>query len=282
MSSPISELVALEEWLTASRDEARDLLPLLLRLPGGILHRELQRRPEYRTAGVLEALAQAAAGALERDPIRAHELTAAAVACAARVEIPPLAARPVAVLRGHAWTAHASALRVLRVWDPARGAIDVARRIFEPITVSDWFLATVDLVEAALFHDLGESAAAVALARPAAALFLEMGDPHNYVHAIALQAAVLWETGEHTRAAAVWRTAAGSTEARRNAAWSALIAEQMGRFELQHGRAATAVDLLEAAWRMLEDAHLPAEALRTRWAPAEERRCSAAISQSRA
>jgi len=264
-----SGLREFRHWLNASLDEAEAVVPALLALPGPLLLRELRMRPALRTAGVLRRLLVVARDCIHRLPSRAHEITLIVARYARTMDVPRDFAFIVQTVQGEAWRDHASALREIGRPAKAEHAIRLARRFFEEVPGSAWFLATADLIEAPLLHERGLRDDAVQMVRQAAHYFGLAHEHARFLEAKMLEAWMLWIGGDPAAAAQVWTETADAAGQRGDAALLARLAARMGVFELRHGSAAEATRLLTAALDLFGETDLSHDAVRTRWHLAE-------------
>lgn len=256
-------LRAMEQLLSASHAEAERLLPELLGLPGPLLCRELRTHPELRTPGMMRGLLTVAHDALDRFPSRAHELSVIVVRYAGMMAVPPALEDVVPLIQGEAWREYANALREVGRGGKAARALERARSFFAAQPAGDWHLATVDLVDARLLHDAGRDAEALRSIRRAADCFALFRDDERYLQARMFEAWMLCAAGDEEGAAALWNT---TYEAARQhgGGLAGRLASRLGVFELRHGSADEAEQLLTRALRLFVDAGLPEEAIRAR------------------
>ena len=274
MPRPPQSLCDLERRLNADQAEAERLLPELRELPADRLLGELQSRPELRTAGVMRCLLGVAADA---PPDRAHELTSMVVGCVARLPSPRAGTTTEAMvdatlhrhLHAEAWRDHARALHALRRPDEARAAIARARALFECDPGSEWFVATVDVVEAPILYERGDRAEALRLVRSAATHFAVHGEDERYVDACVLESSMHWIAGDRAASIEVWLDMAATARQRGNATLTARIASKLAQFELGQGSAGEASRLFSSALAAFEAAGYRREAIRTRRSFAE-------------
>lgn len=259
----------LEAWLRASVAEAERELPDLLDLPAAVLRREVAARPELQTAGVLQAVIALAHDALDRYPRRAYELTSMLVELAPRIEASGERAVLVARLHALAWKEHARALSALNRPDEAREALHTARRVFGNTPAHDWYLATVDLLEAPLVQEAGDRNGALALVRRAAAEFALYHDYELLVEARMLEMWMHWDAGDDEAVTGVWTSTAELASLRRHPTLLARLASKAARLHLRRGDAVAAARLLEQAAKVFDEEGLTQEAVRTRWNLAE-------------
>jgi tetratricopeptide (TPR) repeat protein len=254
-------------WLHQSRTEAEAWLPRLLDLSGPDLREAVAAHPELQPC-ISQLLLDLAESAVDRDPARAHELTAAVIEQAG-VGLPSSHAWMAPYLRGQAWTAHAAALLGLRRPIEALAAINVAFEVYTPAPVNDWHLASAEVVEAQILHELGELAEALRLIRRAAEVILAHGALERYAQLRMLEALMLWKAGHRHAAANVWQDAARKAFQRRDLELMAILDCRMGVFHLRHGNAAVAAHHFSSAHALFEKRGLVRQAARARWRLAE-------------
>lgn len=261
----VSGLRDVDRWLRESAAAAERILPELLALPAQALSRELRARPELVTPGLMRAFLRVAHDALERLPSRAHELTLIVVRHVRSMPVPPSLATVAEVVRGEAWREHANALR--EIGRPVRAfrAMAAARSLFAPLRGSGWYLATVDLIEAPLLHDLGRSAEALAMIRRAVEQFARVRDDGNFLSARMLEIWMMRARGDAAGAAELWIATAAAAERHGNTGMAGHFASRMGMLELQQGHAPEAMTLFRTAVDRLAKAGLRDDEIRARW-----------------
>lgn len=264
MARPSTNLRELQQWLHRSVAEAEVLLPGLLDLSPAVLLQHLGSRPELRTAGMMQRLLDVAHGALAIHPRRAYELTSVAVGTVRSLQVP--AGMEVIALRlqGQAWVEHANALRGLGQPGEARDAARCARALFENTPASEWYLAMVDLAESQILHDLGEREPALRLVRRAGSLLALHGDHAGYLQARTIEAWMLWVGGDYAGAADVWKESAEAARYTPDRTLFGRLLSYVGYFELHHGDAGRAWELLSDARDVLDAEGLKEEAIRAR------------------
>jgi hypothetical protein len=265
----LAALQELQSWLTAGAADAERWLPELLDLPASLLRGELDSRPELRTAAMMQRLIRVARDARERFPARARELTAVAVEYTASLAIPPPRASIGRRLHAQAWREHAHSLNGVGEVAQARHAIGVARELLQQVPASGWDLATADLIEAEIIHDLGQPDQALRLVRQAAAQFALHRDQEHYIEARMMETWIIWTGGDDAAATAVWNATAEGARQHGDSKLMARLGSKIGVFELRHGDAEKASRLLAAALEIFDAAGLTREATRTRWHLAE-------------
>lgn len=260
----VDSLREIQRWLHDSAAEAERLLPDLLERSGPSLCREFRDRPALRTPGVLQSLLKVARGALDRFPSRAHELTAVAVRHAGMMIVPaPLKSTRVLV-QGQAWRDYGGALWVVGRPAKARRALATSRSFFATLPASGWHLATVDLVEAPLLHDLGHHDEAMRMIVGAAGYFAFFRDGAHFVQARMLESSLLLARGDRVAAAEVWKATEKEAAQYSQPGIVGTLAAKIGDVELRSGHPAAAAGLFAAAMTKLREAGRGDEAARAR------------------
>ncbi len=230
--APLREL---RDWLSQSVAAAEAMLPGLLDLPLPVFHLKLSVRPELRTAGMMQCLLDLAEKALGRFRRRAYELTSIAVEIVDEIVLPREDQQVAQRLRAQAWKTHARALRGIGRLAEAYEAISGARSAFTTFRGNDWYLATIDSIEAEILHSLGRRKEAAVLARRASATLLEQQDHDGYLRAMMTLALILREdAGPEAMNEITWEiseTADFLAEESLFSRWKYPI----GVFELEHG-----------------------------------------------
>ena len=274
MPKPSELLRDMERRLNAERAESERLLPALRELPVSRLLAELEARPELRTDGMMRCLLGVAA---EARPDRARELTSVVVACMAPLPLPRAGTKLEAMvgatmhrrLHAEAWREHARALLALHRPDEACTALGRARALFECEPGSEWFVATVDVLEAPSLYERGARAEALALVHAAANQFAVHEDDERYVDACVLESSMHWTAGDRQASNEVWLDMAATARQRGNATLTALIVSKLAQFELGHGSAEEASRLFSSALAAFDDAGYRREAIKARRSFAE-------------
>jgi tetratricopeptide (TPR) repeat protein len=263
----VERLHEMERRLQDNRAEAERWLPRLLTLSVPDLSHELAQHPELQP-GISRLLLEVVDDTVRRDANRAYELTAVVteyVEANRSLSCPEITPD----LRAKAWTAHAGALRALGRHLEALVAIAAARGGDESRFGNAWSIALAEVEEARILHDMGETTEALLLIRRGAEVILLHGDVERYVKVRMYETLMLWETGQRTEAAEVWRTMAREASHRGDAVFMALLESATAVFQLRHGGAAAAARLFETAHQVFDKEGLTREAVRARWGVAE-------------
>ena len=251
----------LRDWLSQSVAEAEAILPDLLDLPLPVFHLKLSVRPALRTVGMMQCLLDLAEKTLGRMRRHAFELTSIAVEIVEEVVLPPHEETIRQRLRGQAWKTHARALRALGRLEQAHEAISVARAAFASDPGNEWYLATVDAIEARILHALGQGEEAIALARRAAAALLACNDEEGSLEASLTEALILRELHGWDALAQRWLEIFERAHESRDESLIARLDHQIGILELRHGSARRAWSSLRAAADEFRRLGLTAEAI---------------------
>lgn len=258
---------AAERWLQENTAEAERWLPRLLDLDGSSLREELKRHPELRR-GIIRLLTSVALQACERFPERAHELTAVLIE-QTEWSSPSFLSFQIPIVKGEAWSAHASALYSLGRYEEALDAIAIAMFFFQEARVTAWHIANAQVIEAQILHEMDQRAEALVVIRRAAAVLLVHGDRERYVQARMIETSMHWEAGQHADAGQVWSKAAEEALQRGDTLLLAYWDSRIGMFRLRDGSAEEAARHFAAAYEAFDAAGLPREAARALWRLAE-------------
>ena len=237
----------LRDWLSRSVAEAEAVLPELLDLPLPVFHLKLSVRPELRTAGMMQCLLDLAGKALGRMRHHAYDLTSIAVEIVDEIVLPPDEQEIARRLRGQAWKTHARALRGIGRLEDAHEAIAVARAAFGTDPANDWYVATVDSIEARILHALGRPEEALALARRAALALRACKDEEGSLEAALTEALILREVHGWDALARRWLEISEVAHEFREESVIAWLDYQIGIYELRHGSASRAWIALQSA-----------------------------------
>lgn len=251
-------------WVSDSINDAQMWVPMLVGLPVEEMHRELSGSSRLRTIGVMKWLLTVAGELVERAPLRASELTAVVLAHLSSIVPPAGGEAIVSGLQAQAMRDRADALRRLNALTEARQAVAGARAAYALTTAPQWFLATVDLVEAPILFDCGDHAAAMEMVRRAAGAFVRFRDAQPWVQAVMHETWMLWTSGAREAVPRLWAESFRMARACGDAKMSATLEARIGLFELEHGDAARAAEHLAVALDLLDASGLGREAARTR------------------
>lgn len=147
--APLREL---RDWLSQSVADAQAILPDLLDLSLPALHLKLSVHAQLRTAGMMQCLLDLAEQTLGRFRRHAYDLMSIAVEIVDELVLPRHERHIAQRLRGQAWKTHARALYSLGKLEAAYDAIARARAAFETTRGNEWYLATIDSVEARILR----------------------------------------------------------------------------------------------------------------------------------
>lgn len=179
------------------------LSPLLSNAVAFVRER-VERKTEYRTAGAVRVLAEAANAACEREPIHARNLADAAVAIADALPADAYPAAAISTLRGLAWKERANALRYLAEYDAALEALDHAAAEFEPFGSHVFEFASLAYIRAVILTYTDRLDEATRQAAESADIFTQHGDVERAMRARSVQAGVLYYRREYRAAAAIF------------------------------------------------------------------------------
>jgi len=249
-----------EEYLTAAAS-----LAALLGSAVAFVRERVERKNEYRTAGAVRVLAEAANAACEREPIHARNLADAAVAIADSLPTEEYPADTIRALRGLAWKERANALRYLAEYDAALEALDHAEREFENFGTHSFEFASLAYIRAVILTYTDRLDEATQQAALSASTFKDYGDVARAMRARSVQAGVLFYRHEYRVAAAIFEQLLAYAQSRNDAAETARQSYNAGVCWIEVGEGARADQLLKTAREMYVTLGLQTEVARTDW-----------------
>jgi hypothetical protein len=244
--APLREL---RDWLSRSVAEAEAILPGLLDLLRGAFHLKLRARPELRTAGMMQCLLDLAEKALGRFRREALNLTSVAVEIVDELALPLHEQHVARRLRAQAWKTHARALLGLRRAAEAHAAIATARKALGTGAGDEWYLATIDAIEAEVLNARGRREEAAALAFRAASALLRHDDHDGYLRAMMTRGLILHEDAGRQGMLDVTEEVNETADESLISRWKYLL----GVYELRHGFAREAGAWLTLACKELRE-----------------------------
>lgn len=259
----------LHDWLSPRMAEAEAILPELLDLPLPALHLRLSVRPELRTVGIMQSLLDLAEKTLGRFRHHAYQLTSIAVEIVEEIVLPPEEQDIARRLRGQAWKTYARALRGIGRLEAAQEAVSTARAAFEGGHDNEWYLATVDVVEARILHELGHPREALPLARCAQSVLLRHDDDEGYLKACLAEALILRKLEGWEAMTAFWLSVSEVQHEQERHRVVARLDYHAGLFELRHGSPRQAWHALTEACNAFRRLGMTAEAIAAHRAMAE-------------
>jgi tetratricopeptide (TPR) repeat protein len=245
--------------------QARAALAPILSSPVAFVRESFNWRDEYRTAGAVRVLAEAAHAVCEREPIHARNLADTAVAIAS--SLPERVYPPVTIraLRGLAWKERANALRCLGEYDAALEALDHAAREFEHFGAHAFELATLADIRSVILRHTGRLEEATQQAAQSAAIFSEYGDAHRAALARSVQAGLLYDRREYRAAAAIFKELLALAQAQGDGEEMARQAYNVAACLIELGDGVRAEALLISAKESYRARGMHAEAVRVDW-----------------
>ena len=184
--------------------DANAMLSPLLSNAVAFVRERVDRRQEYRTAGAVRVLAEAANSSCEREPIHARNLADAALALANSLPADDYPEDAIRSLRGLAWKERANALRYLAEYDAALEALDHAAVEFEHFGSHAFEFANLAYIRAVILTYTDRLEEAAARAAESAAIFSDHGDINRAMRARSVQAGVLYYRRDYRAAAVIF------------------------------------------------------------------------------
>lgn len=246
-------------------DEARLVLGPLLEDAVAFILERAERHPEYRTAGAVRVLSEAANAACERNPLHARNLADAAVAIAEQLSTDDYPDDTVRTLRGLAWKERANALRFLAEYPAALDALDRAEREFSGRGRNALELGNIAYSRAVVLTYMDRLDEATREAEESARIFAAYGDTNRWMRARSVEAGVLFYRREFARAAEAFGQLRAYAESNDDAIGVARHSYHMATCFLELGDSGQADPLLLDARRTYKAHDLKTEVITTDW-----------------
>jgi tetratricopeptide (TPR) repeat protein len=259
------ELLALAARTQREYVQARAALAPLLANQVTFIRESVASKEEYRTAGAVRVLAEAANAVCEREPVHARNLAAAAVAIADSLPSGEYPLFTIHALRGLAWKERANALRCLHEYDAALEALDHAAWEFKHFGMHAFELATLAYIRSVILTHTGRLDEATRQAAESAAIFSEYGDAARAARARSLQAGLLYDRREHGAAAAIYEELMAFAESKGDGAETARQAYNAAACWIELGDGVRAEGLLNGAKETYRSLGMHAQAVRADW-----------------
>lgn len=225
----------------------------------------LAEHPEWRTAGVVRKLIEAASRAIDTMPPDAVEMTVLATNIAEALDPAAFAFDTIPRLRGAAWRERAYALYYTGRFLEAEGAVGVAEGWFGKCGIAEYDSARLGIVRALVLRAFERFAEAERAAAKSADAFTPFGDNERLVSARIAEVHLLFSRDQYARAAAILSdidrrlhgTLDGNTYAR--------VLANLGYSYRKLGRLDDAIYYYRFAADLLETAGVVTEVIRVRW-----------------
>jgi tetratricopeptide (TPR) repeat protein len=261
---PPDRLLFAKAWVAAEDERGRTYGPQIVDAPPSEWRSIMASDPAYRSYGTLAYLIDYAHGALEDQPSVARELVAAVLEVVDAVDVP---AETFAVwLRGCAWKEYANALQVT---GDLRRALIAATHAVEILDQQPTLLdtkAAAQLALAQVLQELGESDAAIAIARQCAEVFRDYGQSEYVGYARMTEASILFARKQFREAMAIFTQLAREAEESGDRLALARALLDTGECARELGDITAARTLYSRALENYQGFNVATELPRTRWA----------------
>jgi AraC-like DNA-binding protein len=197
-------LVAFAARVQHEYAEAEARLAPFLNNPLAFLRMRVERRQEYRTAGAVRLLVEAAHASCEREPMHARNIAEAAVAIADQLTLAEYPAPVLYMLHGLAWKERANAMRFIGEYQEALVSLDRSEREFQRLPMRSIELGNIAYIRAVVLTYMDRLDEAERFAAESAGLFAAFGDTERWLLSTAAQAAILYYRSDYTAALAIF------------------------------------------------------------------------------
>jgi AraC-like DNA-binding protein len=168
------------------------------------VHERVERRPEYRTAGAVRVLTEAAHACCEREPMHARNIAEAAVLIADQLPQNEYPAPVVHSLRGLAWKERANAMRFIGEYPEALVSLDRSEREFRQLLVPSIEIGNTAYIRAVVLTYMDRLDEAERFASESADVFAAFRDSERWLLSTAAQAAILYYRSDYASALTIF------------------------------------------------------------------------------
>lgn len=240
-------LVALASRVKDEYADASATFPVFLNDALAFVHERVERRPEYRTAGAVRLLTEAAHACCERDPMHARNIAEAAVLVADQLPQSEYPASVIHLLRGLAWKERANAMRFIGEYPEALVSLDRSEREFRQLLVPPIELGNTAYIRAVVLTYMDRLDEAERFAAESAEIFGAFKDMERWLLSTAAQATILYYRSDYASALTIFGRLLKLAEADGNAVETARHSSHVGICCIQIGNAARAAECLLVA-----------------------------------
>jgi len=214
------------------------------------VHERVERRPEYRTAGAVRLLTEAAHACCEREPIHARNIAEAAVLIADQLPQNEYPASVVHSLRGLAWKERANAMRFIGEYPEALVSLDRSEREFRQLLVPSIELGNTAYIRAVVLTYMDRLDEAERFAAESAEIFAGFRDSERWLLSTAAQAAILYYRSDFASAVPLFERLLKHAESNANAMETARHSSNVGVCCIQIGNTSRAAECLLVAHQL--------------------------------
>jgi tetratricopeptide (TPR) repeat protein len=259
-------LLTLASRIQIEYADANEKLSPFLKDGLAFVRERVERRPEYRTAGAVRLLAEAAHASCEREPIHARNIAEAAVAIADQLALTDYPESVIRTLRGVSWKEHANAMRFIGEYPQALASLDRSEREFRELPIRSIELGNTAYIRAVVLIYMDRLEEAERHAAESAEMFAAFGDTERWVLATAAQAAILYYRAEYAPALAIFERLLKHSEANNDAMEIARHSSNAGVCCIQMSDTARAAEYLLVSREIFVELDNKPELARTeRW-----------------
>jgi tetratricopeptide (TPR) repeat protein len=245
--------------------DARAGLGPLLDDPGAFIRERFERNADYRTAGAVRVLSEAANAACERNPLHARRLAEAAVRIAEQLSTDDYPRDTIHAMRGLAWKECANALRFLAEYPAALDAVDRAERAFSGHGPGAFEMGSLAYIRAVVFTYMDKLDEATWQAQESARICAAYGDTPAWMRARSVEAGVLFYRREFAEAARAFEQLRAYAESYEDVVGMARHSYHMATCFLELGDAAAAMPLLLEARQTFAERNVSTDLVATDW-----------------
>ena len=263
--STVATLRAFADAMAEDEAYGEEVLPELLSGSRETWMPRLEQHPEWRSAGVVRKLIEAASRAIDTMPPDAVEMTALATNVAERLDRDEYDREAIARLCGAAWRERAYALYYTGRFIDADQAVCASERHFSECLASEYDLARLGIVRALVFRAFERFEEALAAARTSSESFASFNELQRFASARLTEIHILFSRGNFETAEPILRKLAVQLEASSAADTHARVLANLAYCCRKLGKIDEAIRSYEAAASLFATLGVETEVVRVRW-----------------
>lgn len=263
----LARLTSFKQRLDGEDVTAKALIATLLKGPSAWWRNAVRQCPAAFTAGMVRQLLTKMRELHDRAPADALIVTSLATEIANGLSITEYPSDYVITLRAQTLRDHAYVLSIIGRYPDAEAAVEQAEKLIRQTPIPDYELARLDLVRAEIYRITERIDAAKGAAARAAETFRRFGDRPAWVNAQTYTGAVLYRSGAHAEALAVWKSVENEVDAISDTA-RVNLTNNIGACYRELGDFENAIRYLSSAAKEYEFLGLDASRVKTQWAVA--------------
>lgn len=226
---------------------------------------DIASKAEYRTAGVVRKLADAADKSSYSVPRRALILAETAYTIVGMLSKSDYSDTEIAALRGLTWKQQANANRHLGHFNAAFEALNRAERAYRELPRPELDLASITYIRATIYTEQQVYELAEQLAKESSAAFSQLGQTELYFRSRHLQGRIAFEQHLFGEAQLIFDTIFAYGEATGDLTWIARGSQALGNCYLERRDFANAAQFLHQSMLSFRELQIISEELRCRW-----------------